>query len=319
MPSITKSTDITIHREFDAPLQSVWDAWTKLEQLEQWWGPRGFSITTHSRDLQSGGTWSYVMHGPDGVNYDNHMKYLEVSEPKKLVYEQGGSATSKRLFTVTVMFSEEHGKTKMDMTMKLPTAEAAETTRQIIKKANGFSTWDRLAEFLEKKLHGKEIFVLNRSFDAPIDQMFKMWTEPEQITQWTAPTGFGMKYRRCELKEGGSAFYSMSNDSGLTMYGRCEYKQLRKPNRITYVQQFCDENEKVSRHPMSPTWPEDMLTTVELIEEASGTTRVALSWEPAGSCTQEEIQTFANARNGMTQGWTGSFDKLEEHLQTQNH
>ena len=74
----------------------------------------------------------------------------------KLVYDHGGNDDRPPLFRVTVLFAETGGKTKMDMTMALPTPEAAEETRKFIKKAGGDATWDRLAEYLEKESSGKE-------------------------------------------------------------------------------------------------------------------------------------------------------------------
>ena len=82
----------------------------------------------------------------------------------------------------------------MDMTMTLPTPEAAEETRKFIKKAGGDSTWDRLAEYLEEESSGKDTFVINRSFDAPLETMFEMWTRPEHFSQWLPPTGFEMEF-----------------------------------------------------------------------------------------------------------------------------
>ena len=99
------------------------------------------------------------------------------------------------------------------------------------------------------------------------------------------------------------------------MYGRAEYLEMQKPGRLVYTQQFCDEkNEKVSRHPLAPTWPATMLTTVQLTEEGSGRTRVTVTCEAHGATTREELETFIKSRGGMTQGWTGAFDKLEAHL-----
>jgi uncharacterized protein YndB with AHSA1/START domain len=98
------------------------------------------------------------------------------------------------------------------------------------------------------------------------------------------------------------------------MYGRCQYQKIEKPGCIVYTQQFCDENENISRHPLAPTWPETMLTTVQLTAEGPDQTRVTVTWEPYGPTTAEELEVFINARGGMTQGWTGSFDKLEEYL-----
>jgi hypothetical protein len=62
---------------------------------------------------------------------------------------------------------------------------------------------------------------------------------------------------------------------------------------------------------MAPTWPETMLTTVLLAEEGPTHTRVTVTWEVYGQATPEEIDTFMKEKSGMTQGWTGSFDKLE--------
>ena len=160
MVARNKSNELHLTRIYDAPVAVVWDAWTDPKQVAQWWGPRGFTLTTHSKDLRPGGTWVYTMHGPDGVDYPNKTVYHEVEKHVKLVYDHGGSDDRPPMFRVMVLFSDVGDKTKMDMTMTLPTPEAAEETRHFIKKAGGDSTWDRLAEYLEKESSGKEKFVI---------------------------------------------------------------------------------------------------------------------------------------------------------------
>ncbi len=312
-----KSNEIKIIRIYDAPVKAVWDAWEDPKQVAQWWGPRGFTITTESKDVRTGGHWKLVMHDPDGVDYPNHIKYLEVEKYSRLVYDHGGYQDKPPLFRVTVLFIETKGKTKIDMTMALPTPEAANETRKFIKKAGGDATWDRLAEFLAKESSGKEQFVINRAFDISQEQMFQMWTDPKHMAKWLPPTGFEMKFIKCEIKPGGGAFYVMSDGKNVKMYGRTKYLEIEKPNRVVYTQQFCDENEKVTRHPMSPTWPETMLTTLMLASEGPERTRVTIIWEADGKVNREELETFVKARGGMTQGWTGSFDKLEEYIDQQ--
>jgi uncharacterized protein YndB with AHSA1/START domain len=316
MAAKNKSNKIEITRLYEAPLKSVWDAWTDAKQVAQWWGPRGFTITTHSKDLRTGGHWSYTMHGPDGTDYPNTTKYLEVEKYSRLVYDHGGHEDRPPLFRVTVQFTEQNGKTKMDMSMALATPEAAEETKKFIKKAGGNSTWDRLAEYLEKEKSGKDNFVINRTFDAPLAVMYEMWTNPKHFAKWLAPTGFTMEFIRADIKTGGSTFYFMS-DGKMKMYGRANYLEIKKPNLLKYTQQFCDENEKVSRHPLAPTWPETMLTTVELNEEGPEQTRVTITWEVHGDATREELETFIAAKAGMSQGWGGSFDKLEAYIGSQ--
>lgn len=310
----TKANEIRLIRTYKAPLKAVWDAWADEKQAAQWWGPRGFTITTHRKDLHSGGGWDYTMHGPDGVDYPNKTKYLEVDPHKKLVYDHGGNDDRPPLFRVTVFFEERGENTEMDMTMAFPTAEAATEIKAFIKKAGGDATWDRLAEYLEKRASGKEIFVINRSFETPILNMFEMWSNPKHLEKWVPPTGFEMRYISADIKPDGKSFYEMSNGSNITMYGKAHYLEIEKPNHLLYTQVFCDKEGKISRHPMAPTWPETMLTTVTLSEEGSHETRVTIEWEVHGKATPEEIQTFINGRAGMTMGWTGSFDKLENYL-----
>lgn len=315
MATANKSNEIRITRVYDAPVRAVWEAWTDPEQVAQWWGPRGFTLTTHSKDLKPGGSWSYTMHGPDGVDYPNNTQYLEVEPYSKLVYDHGGSDERPALFRVTVLFSEIQGKTRMEMSMTLPSPEAAEETRKFIKKVGGDATWDRLAEYLAKELAGKERFVIHRTFDAPLELMFEMWTDPRHFSRWLPPTGFEMEFIRSDIRPGGSAFYVMKGGN-VKMYGRARYLEIEKPSRVVYTQEFCDEKENISRHPMAPTWPQTMLTTVTFSPEGPDRTRVAVTWEPYGAITQEELETFIKARGGMTQGWTGSFDKLEAYVAT---
>jgi uncharacterized protein YndB with AHSA1/START domain len=309
-----KPNELYITRIYDAPVKMVWDAWTDPKQVAQWWGPRGFTLTTHSKDLKAGGSWRYTMHGPDGVDYPNNTKYLEVEKYSRLVYDHGGYDDRPPLFRVTVHFSEVNGKTKMEMTMALATAEAAAETKKFIKKAGGDSTWDRLAEYLAQESSGKDVFFINRTFDAPLELMFEMFTEPKHFSQWLAPTGFTMKYLKAEIRPGGTSFYCMSGSGGMKMYGKAMYKEIVKPNRIVYSQVFCDENENITRHPMAPTWPEVMHTTISLEAEGADKTRVTIKWEIEDNATAVERETFHKGKGGMTLGWGGSFEKLEAYL-----
>jgi uncharacterized protein YndB with AHSA1/START domain len=77
-------------REFDAPRDLVYAVFTDPKHLAQWWGPNGFTTTTLSFDMRPGGVWRFVMHGPDGRDYQNRITYEEVVPPQRLVYRHGG-------------------------------------------------------------------------------------------------------------------------------------------------------------------------------------------------------------------------------------
>jgi uncharacterized protein YndB with AHSA1/START domain len=311
-----KDNEIHFIRTYDAPVSAVWAAWTDPAQAAHWWGPRGFTITTHSKELRPGGHWTYTMHGPDGVDYPNITTYFEVENEAKLVYDHGANENHPALFRVTVLFSEDNGKTTMDMTMALADKEAALQTEIFIRKANGYSTWDRLGEYLDKQETGKDIFIINRSFDAPINVVFDAWTDPKQLVQWLSPTSTDMEYFEANIRTGGTSFYKMGNDQFI-LYGRASYIQVERPHRLIYTQVFCDKDGHVSRHPMAPTWPETMLTHITFTAIDDNKTLVTVKWEVTGPATPEELQTFIDGRSSMTGGWTGSFDKLEDYLKKQ--
>lgn len=312
MTATANANEIRITRVYDAPVKMVWDAWTDLAQVAQWWGPRGFTITTHSKDLRAGGTWVYTMHGPDGTDYPNFTRYHEVEPLKRLVYNHGASsADAKPMFRVTAEFRDLNGRTELDMRMVLDTPEELQQARDVIRTHGGNSTWDRLAEYLENEATHQEIFVINRSFNAPIDMMFDLWTKPEHFLQWLPPTGFTMEFHRANIRAGGEGFYSMTNGQ-FTMYGRLDYLEVRRPDHIKYTQCFTDAAGNISRHPGAPTWPEKMLTTVTLTPEGAAETRVTVRWEVYGQATPQEVAAFVAEKAGMTKGWTGSFDKLDE-------
>ena len=125
-----------------------------------------------------------------------------------------------------------------------------------------------------------------------------------------------MEVVRGAIKAGGGIVMRM-HGPGMELYSRAEYREISL-NRIVYTQQFCDQDERISRHPFAPTWPETMLSTITLTPEGENRTRVTISWEPCGTTTQAELDAFKKARGGMTKGWTGSFDKLEGLLATED-
>ena len=307
-------SELHLTRVYRAPRSLVWKVWTEPEHVARWWGPRGFTLTHHSKDLRAGGHWNYTMHGPDGVDYPNVTHYLEVVEGEKLVYDHGSDGQSKPLFRVRVTFQDVPEGTQMHLTMAFESKEAAIAAGEFIRKAGGHATWDRLAEYLELQIGGEETFVIHRTFAAPPDLLFKLWTSPEHLARWLPPVGATMQYLEADIRPGGSAFYRMDHPGG-RLFGRVVYHEIEAPLRLTYTQMFSDENKGPGRHPMLPVFPDKMLAAVTFAPEGAGQTRVSVTWRPEGQVAAEELAAFVKAREGMTVGWTGSFDKLESYLE----
>src|ERR1700686_485185 len=103
--SNTKDRELIISRKLNAPVELVWEVWTKPEHIANWWGPDGFTNTISTMDVVPGGEWNLVMHGPDGTDYKNKSIFKEIVLYKKIVYEH----ISYPRFVATVDF-EEHGE-----------------------------------------------------------------------------------------------------------------------------------------------------------------------------------------------------------------
>jgi len=137
-------------RVFDAPRDLVFEAWTDPKHLAQWWGPNGFTTTTSAFDMRPGGIWRFVMHGPDGRDYENRITFDEIVRPERIVYHHGGGDDVEPVqFRTTVTFEDLGGKTRLTMRGVFPSA----TERDRVIKDYGadkglVQTLARLEEFV---------------------------------------------------------------------------------------------------------------------------------------------------------------------------
>ncbi len=140
--------DIVFTRQFDAPPELVYRAWTEADRIAQWWGPEGFTTTNEVMDVRPGGEWRFVMHAPDGTPFDNIVTYHEVEPSELLVYSQGEPGDEEQ-FRVTVTFQRDGAQTELTMRIRFPSAEARDQKiKEVGALEGGNQTLDRLAEHL---------------------------------------------------------------------------------------------------------------------------------------------------------------------------
>lgn len=114
--SDTADREIVLTRVVDAPRELVFDVWLDPAHVERWWGPDGFRTTTHEMDPRPGGVWRFIMHGPDGTDYENRIAYLDIERPERLVYRQTGDGeTADVRFHTTVTFATEGAGTRVTL------------------------------------------------------------------------------------------------------------------------------------------------------------------------------------------------------------
>jgi uncharacterized protein YndB with AHSA1/START domain len=119
----TADREIVISRVIDAPPDLVFEAFTEVRHLSQWWGPQGFSTTTRSFEFRAGGEWVFVMHGPDGTDYSEWITWTEIVPPERITLLHGESRDDPNTFESTLAFTPDGAATRIVMRTVFPTRE----------------------------------------------------------------------------------------------------------------------------------------------------------------------------------------------------
>jgi uncharacterized protein YndB with AHSA1/START domain len=306
--------EFVISRLVDAPRELVFDAWTDPEHIAEWWGSRGFTNTIRSMDVRPGGEWRFIMHGPDGTDFENRIVYIELVKPTRLIYFHGeGEVGDPGRFHVTVALAEQGGRTKITMRSIFESVAECERVKGLGAINGGQQHLQRLEEHL---LIGPRPFAISREFNAPRELVWKAWTEPARLAEWWGPKGFAMVVSKLDFRPGGAFHYGMIATAGSpmsgTMWGRFVYRDILAPRFMVFVNSFSDEHGGITRHPMSATWPLEVLNKLTLTEH-DGKTTLTLRGGPINA-TAEERATFEGARESIKGGFGGTLDQLEAYL-----
>lgn len=133
-------------RILNASRERVFQEFSDGNQLAKWWGPNGFTNTFHEFDFRVGGTWMFVMHGPDGKDYKNEQRFAEITRSERIVFEH----LSSPRFVLTVSLDEAGaGKTKITWRQRFETAEECARIKTYAVDGNE-QNLDRLAASLAK-------------------------------------------------------------------------------------------------------------------------------------------------------------------------
>lgn len=320
--------EIVMMRILDAPRELVWKVWTETDHLSQWWGPQGFTTTTQKRDCRTGGVWRFVMHGPDGRDYENNITYLEVVAPERLSYKHGGDQDREPVnFQVTVRFTPEGiggEKTRLDMRMIFPSKAARDfVIREYNAVEGGKQTMGRLAEYLQRLVatandsDPDRPFVITRVLRAPLDQVWKAWTDVDGMRQWFCPPGAKISGATLGFREGGQFHYEITSADGQTSWRRWGFEKIVPAQRIEIVASFSDAQGGVTRSPTNEHWPLEIRLVATFAEHAGVGRGTVVTLEcSVQNGTATERRVFAAADDAMIQEWTELFDRLAECLAT---
>ena len=152
----------------------------------------------------------------------------------------------------------------------------------------------------------REALVIERIFEAPVELVWKAWTEPEHMKRWFGPHGYTCPVVEIDLRVGGKNLNCMRSSEGQDIWSTGTYKEIVPMKRLVITDSFADENGNPvpATHYGMPEMPMEMLISVDF-EDLGGRTKMTLRHEglPAG-----------DMREGAGQGWSESFDKLADSL-----
>lgn len=157
-------------------------------------------------------------------------------------------------------------------------------------------------------------FVISRVFDAPRELVWKAHTECQHLQHWWGSKGFKMTSCKLDFRPGGTFLYCLSSPAGQQMWGKFVYREIVALEKLVFINSFSDAAAGITRHPMSATWPLEMLNT-STFSEQDGRTTLTIRSTPHNA-SEEERQTFEAGMSGMEQGFGGTFAQLDEYLKS---
>jgi uncharacterized protein YndB with AHSA1/START domain len=317
--------EIVIARTFAAPRELVWQAWTDPKHVGRWWGPAGFTTTTHAMDFRPGGSWQYTMHGPDGRDYGNRIDYVEIEAPARLVYKLGGEVEGESVSFHTEVAFEAAGddgrQTRVTMRSVFPSAKERDF---VISNFNAVEGGKQHLANLEDYLatmadgpSGETPFSISGVLRFPPQRVWQAWTQREQLMRWFGPKGASLSQATLDLRVGGALHYRMNHVNGMEMWGRWIFREVDEPRKLAFVSSFSNSQGEICPAPFEglEDYPHEVLTTVTLVEHAGvgKGTLVTVESQPLHA-TAAQREFFAAFHGSMRQGWTGTLEQLADFL-----
>lgn len=155
----------------------------------------------------------------------------------------------------------------------------------------------------------QDAVVIERSFDAPADVLWRMWTDPEHFAAWYGPTGATIPVAKLDVRAGGQRLVGMEMQTpsgAMQMWFTGEFVDVVENRRLVYTESMADEDGNV-KTAADMGMPEGHPTTTEV--------RVELS-EADGRTTMVMTHAGVPADSPGAAGWNMAFDKLESHVGT---
>ena len=148
--TITVKSDLEVEltRVFNAPRALVFEAHSRPEHMQRWWGPRDTTMVSCEMDFRTGGRWRYVLRKANGKEYAFRGEYREVVAPERLVQTFEFEGMPGAITVEAHTFTEHDGKTTLSVVSRVNSIEARDAMLASGMEKGAAETYDRLEELL---------------------------------------------------------------------------------------------------------------------------------------------------------------------------
>lgn len=144
--------EVVFSRLIAAPVEVLWEAWSDVRHLHEWFGPAGYTTTTQEFTFEPNGVWRFTMHAPDGTDVPNQIIFRSIEPKTRIVYENGWNLPDAPLdFTVVVTFAPEGTGTRLTLHMTFANDAAMQVAVERYGVLNGGrETFERIARYVAR-------------------------------------------------------------------------------------------------------------------------------------------------------------------------
>jgi uncharacterized protein YndB with AHSA1/START domain len=148
--TLPSDLEVKLTREFDAPRDLVFEAFSRPEHIRQWWGQAASSMVVDTMDFRPGGAWRFVEHAADGQAYGFHGEYRDIQRPERIVWTFEWEGLPGHVSTETMVFEDLGGRrTRIVGTTVFDSTEDRDGMVQSGMEQGAAESYNRLDAYLQ--------------------------------------------------------------------------------------------------------------------------------------------------------------------------
>lgn len=314
MSATISGTSMTITRVIPAPRALVFEAFTRADHIDRWWGPDGFSNKTQEMDVRVGGQWIYTMTHAEYGTFPNRIRYHEVVAEELLAYTHDEGEGGPEGFQGRIQFRDVDGGTEVSLQVTLATVEALQHALSFHADQGGEQNLAKLEVAMAED--AATDLVIERLVEAPVATVWAAWTEAARLEKWWGPKGYSVDTCTIDLRVGGMFHYAMTAPAGApmagTMWGRFVFHEVQPIHRLEYISSFSNAEGGIASHPMAAVWPAEIYNSL-VLEAVGAYTKLTLRGRPIRASAESQA-FFLQMRANVQAGFAGTFGQLTGYL-----